>query len=67
MDPTSWTASVLEIKSQVEAACGCSFNSVLLNLYRDGNDHVSWHSDNEPMFSEGPRFRLSVEGGRFDS
>jgi alkylated DNA repair dioxygenase AlkB len=23
------------------------FNGVLVNLYRDGNDHLGWHADNE--------------------
>jgi alkylated DNA repair dioxygenase AlkB len=26
---------------------GITFNSVLCNYYRDGNDSVEWHSDNE--------------------
>ena len=35
---------------KVEQVCGAKFNSVLLNKYRDGNDKVSWHSDNEKEF-----------------
>ena len=27
---------------------GVQFDGVLLNYYRDGNDSVSWHSDNLP-------------------
>jgi alkylated DNA repair dioxygenase AlkB len=30
------------------------FNSVLVNLYRDGNDKVSWHRDNEPELGNTP-------------
>ncbi|MBW8682888.1 alpha-ketoglutarate-dependent dioxygenase AlkB family protein [Chitinophaga rhizophila] len=41
-----WTPLLLSIKSAVEIACGITFNRVLLNYYRDGNDSVSWHSDN---------------------
>jgi alkylated DNA repair dioxygenase AlkB len=26
---------------------GLSFNSVLINYYRDGNDSVAWHADDE--------------------
>jgi len=33
------------MKADVENQTGFTFNSVLLNLYRDENDHVSWHSD----------------------
>ncbi|WP_202929017.1 alpha-ketoglutarate-dependent dioxygenase AlkB family protein [Chitinophaga agri] len=41
-----WTPMLLDIKAAVEMACGITFNRVLLNYYRDGNDSVSWHSDN---------------------
>jgi alkylated DNA repair dioxygenase AlkB len=35
-------------KAGVEAECKLSFNRVLLNYYRDGNDSVAWHSDTLP-------------------
>jgi len=35
------------IKNKVELVTACTFNSVLVNLYRDGNDSVDWHSDDE--------------------
>lgn len=44
----AWTPTLLEIKARVEAASGIAFNRVLLNLYRDGNDSVAWHSDTLP-------------------
>jgi alkylated DNA repair dioxygenase AlkB len=31
-----------------------SFNSVLANLYRDGNDGVGKHADNEPELGQNP-------------
>jgi alkylated DNA repair dioxygenase AlkB len=40
-----WTDPLLAIKGQIEQECGISFNRVLLNYYRDGNDSVAWHSD----------------------
>jgi len=43
-----WTPVLLEIKAIVEKECGISFNRVLLNYYRDGNDSVAWHSDTLP-------------------
>lgn len=43
-----WTPTLLSIKSKVEAECCITFNSVLLNYYRDGNDSVAWHSDTLP-------------------
>jgi alkylated DNA repair dioxygenase AlkB len=45
--PNNWTPELLLIKSIVEPIAGIRFNSVLLNYYRDGNDSVAWHSDNE--------------------
>ena len=44
----AWTPELLEIKGKVEAKCGISFDRVLLNYYRDGNDSVAWHSDTLP-------------------
>jgi alkylated DNA repair dioxygenase AlkB len=41
-----WTPMLLDVKAAVETACGITFNRVLLNYYRDGNDSVAWHSDN---------------------
>ena len=43
-----WTPELIAIKSKVEAVAGFVFDGVLLNYYRDGNDSVSWHSDNLP-------------------
>ncbi len=48
LEPVPWSTEVSEIKSKVEALTSQSFNSVLLNLYRDGQDSVSWHADDEP-------------------
>jgi len=46
-DPLPWTNDLLMIKNKIEPFAGTKFNSVLLNYYRDGNDSVAWHSDNE--------------------
>lgn len=43
-----WTPLLVKLREICEAESGASFNSVLLNLYRDGNDKVAWHSDDEP-------------------
>ena len=49
-----WTAELLTIKSKIEPLCGEIFNSVLLNLYRNGNDSMGWHSDDEPELGKDP-------------
>lgn len=43
----SWTKELLEIKSAIENKTGESFNSCLLNLYHNGEENMSWHSDDE--------------------
>lgn len=52
--PNGWTPELLMIKGKVEAISGVRFNSVLLNYYRDGNDSVAWHSDNEKALGTHP-------------
>ncbi|MCY1480799.1 hypothetical protein D3C87_68590 [compost metagenome] len=41
----SLTPDLCAIRQRVETETQIKFNAVLLNLYRDGNDGVSWHSD----------------------
>jgi alkylated DNA repair dioxygenase AlkB len=42
-----WTAELLELKTAIEKQLGTPFNSCLLNLYMDGSESMSWHSDDE--------------------
>lgn len=52
--PHAWTPELLDIKQKVEPVAKAVFNSVLLNYYRDGNDSVAWHSDNEKALGTHP-------------
>ena len=54
LTPLPWTPPLLEIKDTVEDLASARFNSVLLNLYRDGQDSVGWHSDAEPELGRNP-------------
>jgi len=54
MKPIAWTPVLLDIKQKVEALTEARFNSVLLNLYRDGQDSVGWHSDDESELGVSP-------------
>jgi alkylated DNA repair dioxygenase AlkB len=54
MAPAAWTPPLLELKRCAEDHAGQAFNSVLLNLYRDGRDSVGWHADNEPGLGRNP-------------
>lgn len=54
MRPHPWNQLLTAIKEKVEQACGCTFNSVLINLYRDGKDSNGWHADNEKELGPNP-------------
>ena len=54
LSPHPWNPDVLRIKARLEQLCEHSFNSVLLNYYRDGSDSVSWHADDETELGPNP-------------
>ena len=73
-EPRPWTAALQALRQRVEAATHARFNSVLLNLYRDGRDSMGWHADDEPELGPAPaiaslslgatrRFRLRPRAG----
>ena len=45
---------LLEIKEKIENITSFKFNSVLANLYRDGNDSMGLHSDDEKELGKNP-------------
>jgi alkylated DNA repair dioxygenase AlkB len=47
LEPLPWTPVLLDLRARVESLTGREFNSVLLNYYRDGNDGMGMHSDDE--------------------
>ncbi len=65
MKPTPWNPLLQTIKIRVEDLAEASFNSVLLNFYRTGQDGVSWHADDEPELKKGhPIASVSFGGTR---
>ena len=54
MEPTPWDPEVLVLKQQVEALTNATYNSVLINYYRDGQDSMGWHADNEKELGLNP-------------
>lgn len=76
-DPTPWTPALGRLRARLVETTGYAFNSVLVNLYRDGADAMGAHADDEPEL--GParddvgiasvslgarrRFRLRPKGG----
>lgn len=49
-----WTPALLKIKNKLEADLNARFNSVLVNYYRNGKDHMSFHTDNEKELGRNP-------------
>lgn len=54
MKPEAWTDTLMEIRTRVEEAVLDTFNSVLLNYYRDRRDSMGLHSDDEPELGRSP-------------
>jgi alkylated DNA repair dioxygenase AlkB len=52
--PNAWNKGLLYLKQQVELCAGVAFNSVLLNWYRDGQDSLNWHADDEKELGRKP-------------
>lgn len=52
--PTPWIPALLSLREKIQQAVNHSFNSVLLNYYRDGQDSMGWHADNEKELGRNP-------------
>ena len=50
----NWNNLLLEIKEKIENITSFKFNSVLANLYRDGNDSMGLHCDDEKELGKRP-------------
>lgn len=58
-EPLPWLPLLLDIKCAIEKHLseymgGSRFNSALVNCYRNGQDSVAWHSDDEPELGKNP-------------
>ncbi|WP_353719800.1 alpha-ketoglutarate-dependent dioxygenase AlkB [Dyadobacter sp. 676] len=53
-EPYAWTPELADLKQRIGEKTGFTFNSVLLNYYRNGNDSVAWHGDNEHELGRNP-------------
>lgn len=63
-----WTELLGDIRGRVNRFCDHPFNGVLINYYRNGQDAMGWHSDNEAVLGRNPTIAsLSLgEARRFD-
>lgn len=53
-EPNEWNKGLLYLKQETERCAGIEFNSVLLNWYRDGEDYLNWHADDEKELGVNP-------------
>jgi alkylated DNA repair dioxygenase AlkB len=61
--PQMFTPLLNDLKKLVEGFSKENFNSVLLNYYRNGNDSVGFHSDDESELGENPSITSMSFGG----
>ncbi len=54
MQPNPMGKPLLDIEKKLNAFTDETFTTVLLNLYRDGNDSNGWHADNEKELGKNP-------------
>jgi len=50
----AWTPELIELKGKIEEIVAVEFNSALINYYRNGNDSMGLHADNEPELGKNP-------------
>ncbi len=63
--PLPWCETLQQLRRQIEACTAARFNSVLLNLYRNGDDAMGWHSDDEKeLAADAPIASLSLGAPR---
>ena len=50
----NWNKTLIDIKEEIESITSFKFNSVLANLYRNGDDSMGLHSDDEKELGQNP-------------
>ncbi len=54
LNPLKFNPSLLEIHQRLKELTKIDFTHCLANLYRDGNDSMGWHADDEKLLGENP-------------
>ncbi len=52
--PNTWHPNINALRLQLQDHLDKPFNSVLLNYYRNGQDYMGWHSDDEVCLGKSP-------------
>jgi alkylated DNA repair dioxygenase AlkB len=45
--PQTWSPTLRRVRACIEAELGTAFDYVFINRYRNGNDSVAWHNDDD--------------------
>lgn len=53
-EPFVWTDLLLSLKDIAENLAEQTFNALVIQFYRDGNDGVNWHSDEDGGIGKNP-------------
>lgn len=54
LEPMPWPSVISVFRSRLLEEFGHEFNACLVNYYRDGQDGVGWHADDEPELGPCP-------------
>jgi alkylated DNA repair dioxygenase AlkB len=54
LSPEPWPARLASLRARLERDTGAEFNSVLCNLYRNGEDSMGMHADDERELGPSP-------------
>lgn len=54
LNPLPFTKELQDLNAIIRDLIGVSFSHCLANLYRDGNDSMGWHSDDEKELGKHP-------------
>ena len=63
MDPEPFPEMLQQLKNKLENFTKSTFNVCLANLYRDGQDSMGWHSDDEKELGKNPTIASISLGG----
>lgn len=55
LEPRAWTSGARRALELVQHTTHCTFNHLLANLYRNGNDSMGFHADNEAELGSEPQ------------
>lgn len=54
LDALPWTRELLQLRDRITVFCNHEFDIVIGNRYRNGQDSIGWHSDDEPSMGYRP-------------